>query len=171
MGWIAALPLTVTQPTFRVVHLARHAKTNQPDDDPDFLVGRGPWWSRPASFLAPLWDYRIHYYRRHGSKNRGELAARLGFDAGLVALVTGTAVTGSFATLAVLWLLPALVPRGPTRHPSSTSCSSGRTTTWCTTPGTVPWFPTRPSSRASRATSRRSEPASGGAPGVSRSPA
>ena len=109
VGWITGLPLTVTQPTFRTVHLLHHAKTNESDDDPDFAVGRGPWWLRPLSFVSPLWDYRIHWYGRRQWKNRAELVAQAGLDAAIVAVVLGAVVTGSFADLAVLWIVPALV--------------------------------------------------------------
>lgn len=109
VGWITGLPLTVTQPTFRVVHLAHHAKTNQPDSDPDFAVGRGPWWWRPLSFVSPLWEYRIHYYGRHGWKTQAELAAQVGLDVVLVTVVAVSALSGSFGDLAVLWLVPALL--------------------------------------------------------------
>jgi beta-carotene hydroxylase len=109
VGWITGLPLTVTQATFRTVHLAHHAKTNEPDDDPDFIVGRGPWWLRPLSFVSPLWEYRVHYYGRRGWKNRAELAAQLGLDVVIVAGVAGAAATGSLGDLAVLWIVPALL--------------------------------------------------------------
>ena len=109
LGWVTGLPLTVTQPTFRVVHLAHHAKTNEPDNDPDFKVGRGPWWLRPITCIAPLWDYRVHYYGRKVGKSRGELAAQLGLDAVLLGVMAWAALTGSFGDLAVLWLIPALL--------------------------------------------------------------
>lgn len=109
VGWFAGIPLTVTQPTFRYVHLAHHAKTNEPDSDPDFPVGRGPLWYRPVSLICPLWGYRIHYYGRRGWKSRGELAAQIGLDALIVSVVVGSVLTGRFGDLAVLWVLPALV--------------------------------------------------------------
>jgi beta-carotene hydroxylase len=112
VGWVTALPLTVTQPTFRIVHLAHHAKTNQPGDDPDFVVGLGPWWYRPVSFISPLWEYRRYYYGRRAWKNRAELAAQVGLDAVVVAVVAGAALTGTLGAVAVLWIVPALVAVG-----------------------------------------------------------
>jgi beta-carotene hydroxylase len=112
LGWVAGIPLTVTQPTFRYVHLTHHAKTNEPDDDPDFVVGNGPWWYRPLSFVSPMWEYRRHYYGRRGWKSRPELAAQVGLDVVIVAVVAGTVLTGSFRHLAVLWIVPALLAVG-----------------------------------------------------------
>jgi beta-carotene hydroxylase len=109
VGWVAGIPLTVTQPTFRYVHLAHHAKTNEPDGDPDFLVGRGPLWLRPVSLVCPLWHYRVHYYGRRGWKSRPELAAQVGLDVLVIGVVAGSVLTGRFADLAVLWMLPALL--------------------------------------------------------------
>lgn len=112
VGWVAGIPLTVTQPTFRVVHLNHHAKTNQPGDDPDFVVGHGPWWLRPLSLISPMWEYRIHYYGRRGWKRGVELAAQIGLDVAIVAVVTWAALTGSLGALAVLWIGPALLAVG-----------------------------------------------------------
>ena len=109
VGWITGLPLTVTQPTFRFVHLAHHSKTNQAGDDPDLAVGQGPWWWRPVTFLSPLWEYRFHYYRRRGWKSPTELAAQLVLDAAIMALVIGAAVTGTLGAVAVIWIAPALL--------------------------------------------------------------
>ena len=112
LGWVTGIPLTVTQPTFRHVHLAHHAKTNEPDEDPDFIVGRGPWWYRPVSFISPLWEYRVHYYGRRGWKNSAELAAQIVLDIAVVAVVIGAIVGGWFGDLAVLWIVPTVVAVG-----------------------------------------------------------
>ena len=109
VGWVAGVPLTMTQPMFRVVHLTHHAKTNRPADDPDFVVGHGPWWLRPLTSVSPLWGYRLHYYGRRMWKNRLELAAQVGLDVVIVAVVAGAALTGTLVDVAVLWIVPALV--------------------------------------------------------------
>ena len=109
IGWLPGLPLTVTLPTFRYVHLAHHAKTNEPGEDPDFVVGHGPWWYRPLSFLSPLWEYRAHYYGRRGWKSGAELAAQIGLDVVIVAVVVGSIAGGWFNAVAVLWLVPTVV--------------------------------------------------------------
>lgn len=109
LGWLPGLPLTVTQPTFRAVHITHHAKTNNPDEDPDFIVGRGPWWLRPLTFLSPLWEYRVHYYGRRMWKNGAELAAQVGLDVAIVGVVAASVADGWFGDLAVLWIVPALV--------------------------------------------------------------
>jgi beta-carotene hydroxylase len=109
VGWLAGLPLTLTQPTFRHVHLMHHAKTNQAGDDPDFFVGHGPWWRRPAALVSPLWGYRVHWYGRRGWKSRTELGAQVALDAAIIALLVGSAAMGMLAVVAVVWVVPALV--------------------------------------------------------------
>jgi beta-carotene hydroxylase len=109
VGWVTGIPLTVTQATFRHVHLQHHAKTNEPDEDPDFVVGHGPWWYRPVSFVSPLWEYRIHYYGRRGWRTGAELFAQVGLDIAVVAVVVVSALGGWFGDLAVLWLVPAVL--------------------------------------------------------------
>ena len=109
VGWVTGFPLTVTQPTFRYVHIAHHSKTNEPGDDPDFVVGHGPWWYRPVSFVSPMWEYRAFYYGRRGWKSGPELAAQVGLDATIVGVVVASVAGGWFGDLAVLWLLPALI--------------------------------------------------------------
>jgi beta-carotene hydroxylase len=86
-----------------------HSQTNDPAADPDFAVGQGPWWQRPARVLSPLWEYRTKYYRNRLWRERWELVAQLMLDAGLVAVIAGLVATGHGAALVVLWLAPALI--------------------------------------------------------------
>jgi beta-carotene hydroxylase len=109
LGWPAGLVLTMPQTTFRAVHLMHHAQTNDPDLDPDFFVGQGPWWQFPVRMLSPLWEYRIKYFKGRWWRNRWELAAELATEALIVALVAGSVATGHFGDLFVLWLAPAML--------------------------------------------------------------
>jgi beta-carotene hydroxylase len=109
LGWPTAMVFTVTQTTFRAVHLMHHSKTNDPEQDPDFAVGQGPWWQRPARVLSPLWEYRVKYYRNRLWRERWELAVQLAFDAALIGVIALCAATGHFGDLLVLWLAPALI--------------------------------------------------------------
>jgi len=109
LGWPTAMVFTVTQTTFRAVHLMHHAQTNEPGVDPDFAVGQGPWWQRPVRVLSPLWEYRVKYYRNRWWRERWELAAQLALDAAVVGLIAGAVATGHGGALLVLWLAPALL--------------------------------------------------------------
>lgn len=109
LGWPTAVVFTITQTTFRAVHLQHHAQTNDPDLDPDFAVGQGPWWQRPARVLSPLWEYRTKFYGDRLWRNRAELAAQLATEVVLVVGVTLSIATGHGVEMAVLWLAPALL--------------------------------------------------------------
>jgi fatty acid desaturase len=60
LDWPTALVFTVTQTTFRAVHLMHHSQTNDPDQDPDFFVGQGPWWQRPYDSRERFLDTRAY---------------------------------------------------------------------------------------------------------------
>ncbi|MEW6475562.1 MAG: fatty acid desaturase [Actinomycetota bacterium] len=109
LGWPTGLAITLPQTTFRAVHLMHHSQTNNPQVDPDFFVGQGPWWQFPVRMLSPLWEYRIKYFRGRWWRNRWELAAELATELAIVALVVGSVVTGRFGDLFILWLAPAMV--------------------------------------------------------------
>lgn len=60
VGRLAALPLLAPYPAFRVMHLAHHRHTNEPERDPDHWSGRGPGWALPLRWLSQ----DLHYYVR-----------------------------------------------------------------------------------------------------------
>ena len=97
LGWPTGLALTLPQTTFRAVHLMHHSQTNDPEVDPDFFVGQGPWWQFPIRMLSPLWEYRIKYYKGRWWRNGWELGAELATEALIVALIVGSVVTGAVA--------------------------------------------------------------------------
>jgi beta-carotene hydroxylase len=109
LGWPTGLLLTLPQTTFRAVHLMHHSQTNDPEQDPDFFVGQGPWWQFPVRMLSPLWEYRIKYFKGHWWRNGWELGVELATEAAIVALIVWAAVTGHFGGLFVLWLAPAMI--------------------------------------------------------------
>ncbi len=109
LGWPTALVFTVTQPTFRGVHLMHHSQTNDPEADPDFFVGQGPWWQRPVRVLSPLWEYRTKYYGNRLWRDRWELVAQIVTDVAFVVLIAACIVTGHAGDMFVLWTAPALL--------------------------------------------------------------
>ncbi len=109
LGWPTALVLTLTQPTFRGVHLMHHSQTNDPEADPDFFVGQGPWWQRPVRVLSPIWEYRAKYYGNRLWRDRWELVAQVVLDVLLLAVIAGSIMTGRGGDMFVLWMAPALL--------------------------------------------------------------
>jgi beta-carotene hydroxylase len=109
LGWPTGLVLTLPQTTFRAVHLMHHSQTNDPEQDPDFFVGQGPWWQFPVRMLSPLWEYRIKYFKGHWWRNGWELGAELATEAAIVALIVWSIAAGHFGDLFVLWLAPAML--------------------------------------------------------------
>jgi beta-carotene hydroxylase len=109
LGWPTGLALTLPQTTFRAVHLMHHSQTNDPDQDPDFFVGQGPWWQFPIRMLSPLWEYRIKYYKGRWWRNGVEVAVETINSLLIVALIVWSIATGHFGDLFVIWLAPAMV--------------------------------------------------------------
>lgn len=109
LGRISALPLTVTMPQFRAVHYEHHSHTNDPERDPDLGVARQPRWALPLWCLGIMVDYRRHFYGRRLWRDRADLAESLAMECVLLGVVVGSIATGTFGTIAVVWLGPALI--------------------------------------------------------------
>jgi len=109
LGRIAALPLTVTMPLFRAVHYEHHSHTNDPERDPDLIVSRGPRWALPFWCLAVMVEYRRHYFGRRLWRDRSDLIEAIAMECFLIGVIVFAAATGTFATLAIVWLVPAAI--------------------------------------------------------------
>ena len=109
LGRLSALPLTVTMPLFRAVHYEHHSHTNDPERDPDLIVSRTPRWALSFWCVSIVFEYRRHYFGRRMWRDRADLVEALAMEAFLVAVIVASIVTGTFGTLAVVWLGPALI--------------------------------------------------------------
>ena len=109
LGRLSALPLTVTMPLFRAVHHEHHSHTNDPERDPDLIVNRGPRWALPFWCLAIMVEYRRHYFGRRMWRDRSDLIEAIAMECLLFGAIVLAAATGTFATLAIVWLGPALI--------------------------------------------------------------
>ncbi len=109
LGRLSAVALTVPMPLFRAVHYEHHSHTNDPERDPDLIVNRRPRWALPFWCLAIELEYRRHYFGRRMWRDRSELMEALAIECLLVGVIVLAAAAGTFATLAVVWLGPALI--------------------------------------------------------------
>lgn len=71
---------------------------------------QGPWWRRPVTLFAPLWAYRMAFYRSR--RPASEVRAQLAVEVLVVGAIVACAATGHLGDLAVLWAFPALVAVG-----------------------------------------------------------
>jgi beta-carotene hydroxylase len=109
LGRLSALPLTATMPLFRAVHYEHHSHTNDPERDPDLIVNRRPRWALPFWCLTVIVEYRRHYFGRRLWRDRLDLVEAIAMECLLLGVIVSAAVTGNFATLAIVWLGPALI--------------------------------------------------------------
>jgi beta-carotene hydroxylase len=109
LGRLSALPLTVTMPLFRAVHYEHHSHTNDPERDPDLIVNRGPRWALPFWCLAIVVEYRRHYFGRRMWRDRSDLIEATAMECLLLGAIAVAAATGTFGTIAIVWLGPALI--------------------------------------------------------------
>jgi len=108
VGRMGALPLTVSLPLFRGVHLAHHAHTNDPAQDPDYVVSMRPRWLLPLWCLGILVSYHAAFYLRRLWRTPGQLAEALVVDAALAATILLSLAGGWFDAFFVVWLGPAM---------------------------------------------------------------
>jgi beta-carotene hydroxylase len=109
LGRLSAVSLTVTMPLFRAVHYEHHSHTNDPERDPDLIVNRRPRWALPFWCLGIIVEYRRHYFGRRMWRDRSDLIEAIAMECFLLGAIVFAAATGTFATLAIVWLGPALI--------------------------------------------------------------
>jgi beta-carotene hydroxylase len=109
LGRVAGLALMIPYPLFRAAHLAHHAHTNDPEQDPDRMVAWRPVWLRPVWFmLTPIYYRKLVY---GGGLLRGRYARMEAFagEALIVAIMLGAIATGHATPLLQLWLIPSVL--------------------------------------------------------------
>ncbi|MCP4805119.1 MAG: hypothetical protein GY913_04370 [Proteobacteria bacterium] len=109
IGWASALPLLAPFPAFKSLHLRHHAKTNHPEDDPDFWVA-GTGWRVAARCLSIM----PHYYATYlGPLARASSSAARTRPVAIAFLVLqalgllGLAVAGYGSTVLFVLLIPS----------------------------------------------------------------
>jgi beta-carotene hydroxylase len=110
LGRISAVLEGMTFPLFRIVHLQHHAFTNDPDRDPDYVVGKTPRWLLPIWLAVRLTHDNSFVIRsrlwRHKRKGLVEHLVTMGLQ---FATVTALSVAGYGRAVVMLWLVPAVV--------------------------------------------------------------
>ena len=111
VGRMSALPLMAPYAAFRHLHLTHHRETNDPELDPDFWAGSGPWWQRPLRWLSQ----DLHYYARYLPDTSRPRAERVE-SVGLMVLIWGLAAALLLSpwglTVLLAWVLPARLAQG-----------------------------------------------------------
>lgn len=115
LGWLSGLLLLAPHPTFRLLHLRHHSRTNDPGNDPDFWV-RG---ANPLGVLLRCYSLVPHYWWQFlfgpASKTPSGAASRRTAVltlAGLVVACGGFAWVGLGVEALVVWVLPAFAASG-----------------------------------------------------------
>ena len=112
VGRAAGIPLMAPFPAFRMMHLAHHKHTNDPENDPDIWSGSGPRLLLPLRWITQ----DLHYYgiilRSWSTQSRSHRYEIVGVVALQAVLVT-TAVTAGFGIeVLCLRLIPARIATG-----------------------------------------------------------
>lgn len=107
VGRLAGVPLFSPFHAFKRLHLAHHKHTNEPEKDPDFWSGKGPWFMLPIRWLTQ--DFYYSYISltsvKETSKSRKtEVLGTLGVFYG-TALWMG--VTGHLEGVIWAWIVPS----------------------------------------------------------------
>jgi beta-carotene hydroxylase len=110
LGRISAALEGMTFPLFRIVHLQHHAFTNDPERDPDYVVGKTPRWLLPLWLAVRLTHDNGFVLRNklwtHKRKGLIEHLVTIGFQFGTVAALS---IAGYGYAVVVLWVFPAIV--------------------------------------------------------------
>lgn len=107
VGRLTAIPLLGAFGAFRVFHLDHHKHTNEPDADPDYWSGRGPWFLLPLRWATQDLRYYGLYAKRLSSRPAREWLEILATMALYVAVIVAAVVSGHGGDLLLFWILPA----------------------------------------------------------------
>jgi len=107
VGRVCSLVLTAPFGAFRWAHLLHHKHTNEADHDPDHWTGAGPWWQLPLRWATLDLHYYVFYATHWSERPVRERVETVATVAGLVAVLTGLAMSGWGLEVLLCWVLPA----------------------------------------------------------------
>ena len=107
IGRLAGIPLFSPFYAFQRLHLAHHRHTNDPEKDPDFWSGTGPWYLLPLRWLSQepyYWYMSATKLKETSRRKRKEVVLTLLlFYGGSVAM----AVSGHASAVIWAWIVPS----------------------------------------------------------------
>lgn len=106
-GMVAALALFGPFAAFKRNHLHHHAHTNDPAEDPDFWVARGPGWAGLLFRCLTMLQFHYWSYLTRLRRRDGAFAATVLTLAGFAAVLLWGAWAGRLGALLLYWVLPA----------------------------------------------------------------
>ena len=107
IGRLAGIPLFSPFYAFQRLHLAHHRHTNDPEHDPDFWSGKGPWYLLPLRWLSQepyYWYMSATKLKETSRRKRKEVVLTLLLlYGGSVAM----AVSGYVSAVIWAWIVPS----------------------------------------------------------------
>jgi beta-carotene hydroxylase len=91
---------------FRLVHLAHHTHTNDPEDDPDMWVAKEPRWALVLRWLTLDLTYNYAYWVRRSQMPPRHHVEAVATGVGLLGLLAGLVWMGWGWQVLLLWILP-----------------------------------------------------------------
>lgn len=106
VGRCCALAFAAPFPAFRVVHLAHHARTNDPVEDPDYWSEGGPAWQKPFRWASQEFYYYYWYLCRAQTRPLAERCEVFSTVLLIYAAVGLLAANGYAREVGLFYLLP-----------------------------------------------------------------
>lgn len=109
VGRLAGVPLLSPFHAFKRLHLTHHKHTNDPDNDPDFWSGKGPWYILPLRWLTQdfyYWYISITSVKEASKTRKAEVI-------GTLVIFYGTALwmatNGHLEAVIWAWIVPSRI--------------------------------------------------------------
>ena len=106
IGRISGIPLFSPFYAFQRLHLSHHQHTNDPEKDPDFWSGKGPWFLLPLRWLTQelyYWYISATKLKETSTQRKREVIFTLLFFYGAS---VGLAINGYSSAVIWAWIVP-----------------------------------------------------------------
>jgi fatty acid desaturase len=112
IGRISGIPLFSPFYAFQRLHLSHHQHTNDPEKDPDFWSGKGPWFLLPLRWLTQelyYWYISATKLKETSTQRKREVIFTLLFFYGAS---VGLAINGYSTAVIWAWIVPSRLASG-----------------------------------------------------------